>query len=491
MKIGDRVSYGVKWVSVSLVATRVARLFTSIVLARLLAPEFFGVVSMANVAITTIGIIREIGFGAAFIQKSFESKNHERIAANSMFFISFLLNSALFGLCSFLSPVVASFFRSQQLEIVFEVLIVSFLLNIFQVVPTMILQKNMEFGKLSVSEIVQGISLGLIGIILAVMNFGIWSLVIAQIISQLLYCIMVMRLSNWRPRIEFDFGIAKEMYSYGKFIWAFTALSVLGGALDRIIIGRFWGAANVGYYGMAFQLCHLPTSYISSLINQVTFPVFSKIKADKLRLKKALITTLSNVALVTMPMCFGLVAIADNFILTVYGSKWEPAIPPVKVLAFFGLTLSLSSVTGPVFKAIGKPNILLYTSVLHHTLMIILLYIFRGLGVVGICYAVLIPLVISSIIAFGLIVRYLQFSILEVLRPIIKSASSAIAMFVVVKYFKLYLLNENLFIPGVFLFVLVVIGILGYLLSSLLLNRSQLMDFRFAIYNVIVSKGSS
>ena len=123
------------------------------------------------------------------------------------------------------------------------------------------------------------------------------------------------------------------------------------------------------------------------------------------RIKK--IKTLSNVSIISMPLSCGLMAVSEEFILTVYGLKWEPVVPLVKVLAFYGMTLSVSSVTGSIFKTIGKPNLLLYTSIFHHILMISLLLLLRGYGVIGICYAVLIPVLVSSTIAFSLITNFL------------------------------------------------------------------------------------
>ncbi|MCK4791248.1 MAG: polysaccharide biosynthesis C-terminal domain-containing protein, partial [Desulfobacteraceae bacterium] len=166
-----------------------------------------------------------------------------------------------------------------------------------------------------------------------------------------------------------------------------------------------------------------------------------------------------------------------------------PAIPLVQVLAIYGMILSISAVTGPIFKAIGKPNILFYTSLNHHIILVISLILLRDYGVIGICYALLIPVVISALIAFIIIRKLLHIHWIELIIPIIKPGLAAAIMFIMVKAFQNHSLLTILLSPVLKLTVLIMIGALTYTLTSICLNRTLFKDFRYTVFEIIKSKG--
>ncbi len=489
MSIRDEIHFGIKWSSGALFLTRAAGFVTSIVLARLLAPDMFGLVAMANVAIATIGVIRELGFGAAYIQRQTKNVEEERVLANTTFLVGFILNLALFLACSTLTPAIANFFKAGVLESVLKILFGVFLFDAISTVPSLILQKRLEFGKLALCEIVHSFSNALIAIPLALLDFGVWSLVYGQLGSKLIYLIMSFKLSNWHPRIEFSMPMAKEQFAYGKFMWAFVVLSAIGDAIDKVMIGKVLGAASLGYYGLAFSLANLPAANISSLVNQITFPAFSKVQGDHARLKNAFIKTLSHVSIISMPVAFGILAVAENLVVVVCGRKWLPAVPLIKILVFYGMSLSISSLAGPIFKAMGKPNVMLYTSILHHLIKISLLFLLIGYGAVGICYAVVIPLFVSSLIAFALVANYLKLTTTELVRPIAASVVCSVAMFWAIKIFEASI-KANAALPlNTLLLSSITFGIGAYLVAAFFISRSLLVEFKNTLTAVIRSKG--
>lgn len=490
MSIKSQITFGIKLTSISLVIVRIARFITSIVLARLLFPEMFGLIAMANVAINIIAVIREVGFGAAFVQRKFQNIKDEDRAANTTFVLGSILNLVLFAICFLLAPFIAQFFQSNEVTSVIKILAISFLLESFVTVPMFILQKKLEFGKVAYSEIIRSICGAIIGITLAVSGFGVWSLVFSQLGSMIVFSGVLLYYSKWWPKIEFDWQISKGLFSYGKYLWAFSITSAIGAALDKAIIGRFWGAASLGFYDLAFNLSNMPTTLISSLINRITFPAYAKVQEDRLMLKSALLKTLSGVSIVTAPIAFGFLAVSHDFILTIYGQKWIAAAPLVNILAFYGLSLSISSITGSVFMAIGKPNVILYTSLLHHGIMVILLFLFRNYGVIGICYAVLIPMIVSSLIAFGLIIHYLKYAFYELTEPLLKSISSAFMMYLSIKMFQYFVLQRISSPIEIELLCSILLGIVSYVMFSFIINYSISREFIKLLKDVLISRGN-
>jgi PST family polysaccharide transporter len=488
--LNKQVHFGAKWSSVAQIVTRLTRFLTTVVLARILAPESFGIVAMANVSIETMGLIREIGFGTAFIQRQEKTPDDVALAANTTFLIGLVINGLLLASGFFVAPAIADFFDQDSLDLILRVMFLTFVFDAVSTIPNLVLQRELEFGKLAVCEIAQSVVYAAVGISMALLGYGVWSLVAAQLSSRMIFTILVFKQSPWSPRLEFSFEITKELFSYGRYIWAFVLLSAAGKVLDKAVVGKFYGAANLGYYSIAFNICNMPATQISSLVNRITFPAFSRIQHDLQLLKKAFLKTYSFVALIALPIAFGLLAVSEPLVLTVYGSKWEPMVPLINVLAFFGMSLSISSITGPIFQAIGKPKVLLYTSILHHFIQISLLILLSEYEVLGICYAVLIPMLVSSAIAFILIHGYINLTWGEVFEPVIRSLITSAAMFFSIKF--LEILAERTFNspPGVTLVLLVMFGIVAYIAGSFIVNKAMFFDFTKTFKTIIRSKGN-
>ena len=477
-----------KWGTISLVVARITRILSMVVLARLLSPQIFGIFAMANTAIHTIAVFREIGFGAAYIQRLDKDEVDSQIAVNTAFSLGLIIDFFVFSAIFCGAPLIANFFDTNELTNVLRVLAIIFLLEPVIGICNAILAKRLDFGKIALSEIAQVSVYASVAIIFAALGFEVWGLILAVVASKITTSILLVKLSGWRPGFQIKFVLVKEMFGFGKFMWAFAALSAVGGALDRVLIGKYWGAANLGYYHLAFNLCNLPASAFSQLINKITFPAFSKLQQDPDRIKSALLRIISNVSMLVMPASFGLVAVADEFIITIFGSQWVGTIPLIKILAFYGLTLSISAITGPVFKALGKPHVLFYTSINHHIILIVLLFLFRNQGVIGICYAVLIPLVVSSLIAIVLIERYLKIKLYDLLSAISMPLVLSFLMYGIVRGTKYLIETKITHEPQMVFMFGATVGSLSYILLSFLLNKDMLNQFKLTAIEIIKSK---
>jgi O-antigen/teichoic acid export membrane protein len=488
MSDSHQVHVGIKWIGGSVAFTQLVRFLTTAVLARLLTPEIFGLVAMAQVAIQLISVIREVGVGAAYIQRQDRGPEDAAAAANTTFLMSLAVNGLLFVLAWFAAPLVVRFFDNAELLAVLRVMFMLFLIDAFDTTPSMILQKRLEFDKTALAEIAASGMNAVVAISLAAAGYGVWSLVVGQLSSRLARTGLVFVLSGFRPRLQFDRAIAHQLFAYGRYLWGFAVLSAVGGSLDRLILGRGLGAATLGVYSLAFNLANLPATHISRLINQITFPSFVRVQHDHANLRSALHKTIRHVTMLSIPIAFGTLAVAHDLILTVYGEKWRAAIPIVQVLAFFGLSLSLSSITGPILKAIGKPQILLYSSLLHHTLLAVLLLTLARHGAVAIAYAVLIPMLVSATLAYGLIVYYISFPLRDLLEPLVRTGAPAIAMYLAVKAFDARF--DAAFAPPmpVSLLASVVVGGVVYLTLSALVNRKSLVEIFSTLRRSLLAK---
>jgi O-antigen/teichoic acid export membrane protein len=482
-----KVHQGLKWGATAMVIGRLTRFLASVALARILLPEMFGMLAMAYVVIETIAIIRQFGFGAAFIQKEEKDEFRARVLGNTTFIMGLSLNLFLFGVCFASAQLIADFLNEPRLVAILQVMFCAFLLDALSTTPRLILRKRLEFNKFSICEILQCISESVFAIALAFLGFGVWSLVFGHLAAKTIQTFMVFKLSGWRPRLEFDAQMAWELFGYGKYIWAFVIVTAAGNAIDKAFAGRFYGTASLGLFYMAFNLCSLPPAQLSALVNRVAFPAFSEIQKDRKLLRKAFFKTISHVSVISFPIAFGMMALSEELVLTVLGKQWLSIEPLVYILVFFGISRSLTSISGPVFKAIGKPNILLYVTLIFHLLKIGLILLLRNYGLPGICYAILISSILAGAITFYYISALLGLSVKSLLEPVIRSAAASTVMFLVIVGLG-RVLNIITTIPaGISLAGLTIIGMGVYALVSCLVNRSVLFEFKNTIFHITTS----
>jgi O-antigen/teichoic acid export membrane protein len=390
MTLRQRTTAGLFWVGVSATTNSLFAMLIKYVLVRMLLPAEFGLVAMAGLAIDLLQMFREMGFASALIYR----QGDVRKAADTMFTTVLLIAVVLFATAFLSAPLVAAFFRAPELTAVLRVLAVNILISAFSEVQFSLLAKNLAFRERLLPDLVPTVVYGVVAIGLALMNLGVWSLVIAKIVDSILTSLLAwIVVPWWRPKLRFDRQEARELLDYGKHIVGSSVLVYFITNLDNTFVGRVLGQEQLGYYGTAYTQANLPARQISSVIGQVLFPAYSQIQDDKAFMRRAFFRTLRYVALLVTPLTVGMIVFAGPFINMVYGATWAPTILPLQILAIYGLLRALAVNMGSVFRAAGKPYWLTYVAVWRLAVMGIFLYpATRYYGIVGVS-------VLSSIVS--------------------------------------------------------------------------------------------
>jgi O-antigen/teichoic acid export membrane protein len=487
---GSAVHFGLKWMTISMVAARSARFLTTIVLARLLAKEMFGLIAMANAVVNILVAMREIGFGQAFIHRQEKNEEEVRIAANTTFVLTLAINCILLVVGYLLVPSAVAFFKdADALGPVLQVILLAFLVDALLATHTFVLQKKLEFGRLSTAEIIGSVSNAVVAITMALLGFGVWSLVAGQLSSRVIQTIVLARLSGWSPRLEFSGEIARQLFRYGKYLWAFSALGAIGGVADRLTVGHLLGPGSVGVYGLAFTLCSMPATQIAYLVNRVTFPALARKQGDPEALRRAVLKAVSHLSIVALPMAMGLFAISRELVPALLGSKWRDAVPLVDIFAFYGLSLAIAAPGAPALKAIGKPNVMLHLSVLHHVVMFGLLFSLARFGIEGVAYAILIPMVLTSLLNFSLLSHYLELGFVTLWAPVLRAAVPAGIMYAVLEGARRALAATSL--PDAVIAVsLLLVGVATYVVASFVTNGAEARRFQATMREVFAARSA-
>ncbi len=410
MSIGRQVTRGVFWVGVSTFTAQGLAFATSLILMRILERSDFGMIALATLAINTLQLFREFGFGSALIYR----KDRTREAANTMFVMLFVISLLLYAIAYFGAPAIAFFFYPdeprlalrQQLVSILQVLSLVMIIGSFGQVPFTLLAKEMDFRKRLLPDIVPELVKDVTSITLALRGFGVWSLVYGQLVDAVLTAGLAWLVSPLRPRPAFDRQLCKEMFDYGKHILGSQILIFFITNVDNAFVGKLRGEDDLGVYSRAYNLSNLPATHITRLVGQVMFPALSKVREDLSTLKRVFLRAVKYTSLVSVPVGLTILVFTPPFMDILYGAKWKNAITPMQLLVVYGVLRSIAANMGDVFKAGGKPHWLLGIAAWRLTTMLVFLYPVTMLwGIVGVSALSAVVSVADFVISIALVNR--------------------------------------------------------------------------------------
>ncbi len=501
-----QIRVGLKWLPVS----RGIRFLITILLGKFIIPSRYALIDAAMAVIVILNVFRESGFGQAFIQRTPKSAEDDQLAADTTFYFTAFLNSTLFCIAFVIAPWIASLFRGEAgvtvegLTNVLRAMFCLFLIDALATTPSLVLQKRLEFGRTAVAEVISTVTFAVIATVMVWLEYDVWSLVCAHLFANLVQMILMFVVSGWRPRLRFSFSVLRDMFVFGKWMWLFSALSAVGGIFDRMLLGTLRSMVDLGLYGRAFNACNMPSRQLAFLVNRVAFPALSRMKEDMDAMRNAFQKALSHIALLAIPMGCGLLSVADEFVATVFRAEYAPAGPIVEVLAFYGMALATSSVAGPVLQAIGKPKLLFFSSIVHHSLLFPLVWTLSSYGPVGVAYGVLIPMLVSTCITYGLVVKYLDMRLTVAIAPLLRAVLCGAVMVASVELFQhlvapmseqitgVISITERLTFPKwemALLFSSTLFGAVVYVAASFTFNRAQSRQFLRTLKEIVFAKG--
>jgi len=461
---------GVKWSSISQFGRQGMQLVTTVILARLLSPSDFGLIAMVMVVIGFVALFNDMGTAAAIIQK----KNLSEKILSSVFWVNVAFGVLAMAVLFVLSPLAASFYHEQRVTPFLRVLSLTFFISGLGILQQAILERNLAFNKLAKLEIIATLFGSIVGISAAMHGYGAWSLVYQTLAIVTMTTVLLWAYSAWRPRFIFHWLEVKLVSSYSLNLTGFNVFNYFARNADYLLIGRFLGAQNLGYYTLAYNIMLYPLQNISSVIGRVMFPVFSRIQNDAAIFRSAYLKVASAIALITFPMMIGLWVVAEPFVLTVFGLTWSPVILLLMILAPVGLAQSIGTTVGTIYQAKGRTDWMLRWGVVAGLLVILSFVIGLQWGIVGVATAYAVVSVILIYPGFAIPFKLINMPVRDLLSVLARPFFCSLTMFFPLLGLK-YVLPISLS-DAMALAILVTSGIIIYLILSWILNREQLLE---------------
>ncbi len=345
--------HGTAWQYLAFFSGKIMLFISTVVLARILSKDDFGVVGFA---VTTIGLLdamSDLGVTPALI---YHPEDDDTTV--TAFWLSLGLGTLLFVIIWFAAPLIGLFFNDPRAVSVTRVLALSYPINSLGSTQQAVLQKKLAFKRTFIPNLFQSIAKGLGSIILASLGLGVWSLIGGQLGGMVTGAIIFWFISQWRPSFSFNPKIALSLLRYGIKIVGVDILGIILINLDNILVGKNLGAVSLGVYALAFRIPDLIILQFARILSGVIFPIYTRMRDVPGSLTKGFSITARYVSLITVPFGLGLAILAKPFIFAVFTEKWSEAIPVVRAISIYAMLLSLSYNAGSVYKAQGRPQIL-------------------------------------------------------------------------------------------------------------------------------------
>lgn len=412
--LNKKIKKGVVWSTVDFAAKAGLQFVFQIVLARLLFPEDFGLLGMALVVTTILKAFVEMGMGAALVQID-ESKYNNNIL-NTAFWSSFGINIFLYLIIAFVvGPIAADFYNEPQLIKIFPVLTFNIIINSFNMVQLVQLTRSMDFKKLAYAGIISMLASTIICIVLAYLNYGVWSLVIQQPLMALIALPVYIYFNKWFPKFHWNIDEFKQIFSFGMYTTGTQLTNSLTSQIDYLLIGKLLNSQQLGLYSLAFQITDLVKSKVVTIITKVMYPVYAKVQNDKQKIRGYYQQVVKSNFLIVAPIMLVLLLYAEDFVLVFFGEKWADAIPLIEILSLASIIQVLASSNTSLIRGIGYPKLEFQLQLLK-TLLIFVPSIIIGVklnGVIGAAWAVLVNYTFAVIIAHIVLYKLIGYTIID------------------------------------------------------------------------------
>lgn len=357
---------------------------SNMVLARLLCPEDFGTVAMIMVFVGLADVLVDGGLGNALIQ----SKTLNKVDISTVFTTNLLISFSLFVIVFSSAPYFASYIQIDNFDLYLRVESVMILIRAFYVVHFSLANRNLEFKALAGINLTASFISTLVAIVMALLDFGIWSLIARNIILDLTTAILYYIHNRIYVNIAIDKTSFRRLFSYGVFVAVANLTETFYSNALSFIIGKKFSVKDLGYYNQAHSLEQIPVYSIASILNQVILPFMSKNQDNTNMIKGDLKRSSQCVTFIMYPMMCFLICYAKPIILLLYGEKWLPSVPFFQMLCIVGFFNAIYHMNRSVLKAIGKTKLLFNLQVLTAILGLLIVLSVMCFGVMSVVGAI-------------------------------------------------------------------------------------------------------
>lgn len=464
--------HGVVWNTIEKVVVKGSAFVIGVVLARILSPSDYGLIGMLSIFIALSNVFIESGFAKALIQK----KKCSDIDFSTAFVTNLSISIIIYFLLFILAPYISEFYDEPSLTKITRVLSINFVLGAFNIVHRAKLMAEVNFKSLAIINFGGTIIGGCVGIIMAYMHYGVWSLVFQTLISTLSMMLLFPIFSNWTPSLRFSKKSFITLYAFGSKLLIAGVVATIVNNITTILIGRFYKSGALGYYTRATQYSDLAATTINDVFNTVTFPVLSSLQDDNDRLIEVYRKTLFYTAFFTFPLLVLFALLAEPIVVIMLTDKWLPCVHLLQILCIARIFTPISSINMNLLNAKGRSDLFMKLDLFKIPFILLATIVAIPYGVEAIVWTNLITSSLCFFVNAYLPGKMYGYGALQQLKDWKYIVVSVIFMSLCVYLIRIFIVNYWLqLILGL------LIGFSSYLLSSILFKQININEIKSLI----------
>lgn len=409
MSIQNKAISGISWTFMEQFGSKAITFLVQIVLARLIAPEEFGLLGMILIFNAVGNSLADSGMSQSLIRSDKPDEND----FSTVFTLNFAISVLLYIIFWFAAPFMSDFFNQPRLTNLVRVYSLVIIINSLFTIQRTRLTYELNFKYQMKAQLPALFIAGLTGILLAYMNYGVWALVYMEIATALSLTVIYFLQTRWMPKMVIYREKIKEHFYFGYKLTLAGILSRIVSNIYPMIIGKYFSAAMVGYYTRAITMREFPVATISNTLDKVLYPLFSKIKNDKEQLKKAYQKAQIMVLLVLSTIMLLLILTAHPLFGLLLGEKWLPAVPYFQLLCIAGIFYPINKYNANILKINGRTDLYLKMAVITNVTLVLGIILTVRFGIIPLILSQIINSIIAAIVNIHYANKFIDYPLRE------------------------------------------------------------------------------
>lgn len=473
MTLKSRALSATLWSGADILMRQSLQFGISVALARLLSPEEFGIIALLYLFTGIASAFVDSGFSSALIQRQDITHTDESTVFWFNLAIGALVTLSLWAA----APLIARFFVIPVLLPLTGLLALNIFLSALGSIHGTLFTKHLNFRVQMKIGVFANLISGAIAITMACYGYGVWALAAQTIAATTATTLLLWCISPWRPTLVFSKKSVRKLFGFGGYMLASSLLDIIYNRAYTVLIGHFFGVRELGFYNRADGTKQLPVGVLTSILSRVALPIFSKAAQDKAQLRRGVQLALRGMMLINVPMMLGIAATAEPLVLTLFGTKWLPAVPFLQVLSLGAVLWPLHVINLNVLMAQGHSHLFFRLEVVKKILGTALLVAGTFYGVMGIAWSQVIFGVLAFVINAYYSQQFLDYGVFSQTRDFLATLTISVIMALAVYWAgtQAYLLPMPLLAP-VQLILLIVLGLIIFIGLAFLFRLMAIRD---------------
>lgn len=459
---------GVIWSSIERFSVQGIQFLIMIIMARLLSPNDYGLIGMLTVFISIAQSLIDSGFSQALIRK----QNRTETDNSTVFYFNIGVGICIYLLFYLIAPLISQFYNTPELTAIMRVISLGIIFNSLAVVQRALLTIQINFKTQAKASLIAAIASGITGITMAYKGFGVWSIVMLQLVNLSLNTILLWSFTGWHPTSKFSKDSFCELFAFGSKLLASGILDTLYRNIYLIAIGKLFTASRLGYYTRAQQFSDFPSSNLTGVLQRVTYPILCKIQDDTERLAQAYRKFLRISAFLIFPLMVGLSAVSEPFILLLLKEQWHFAAVILQIISFASMWYPIHAINLNLLQVKGRSDLFLRLEIIKKILGITILCVTVPIGLIAMCYGQIVSSLIALVINTYYTGKLINVGFIRQMKDLTPTLVLVVTMWIIIHFGILPFCSNNI----IKLITGIIIGIIYYLGAAWMFKFPELKE---------------